>query len=78
MEEEALVYMDNIIQRALLPEMQDEAVNAVIHFLERHDAFDPVVGDAFSRYPAACRDERCVSGSIHFNTPNFYGIASIA
>lgn len=51
MEEVALVYMDNIIQRTLLPEMQDEAVNAVIHFLERHDAFDPIVSDAFSRYP---------------------------
>jgi hypothetical protein len=50
-EEGALVYMDNIIQRTLLPEMQDEAVNAVIHFLERHDAFDPIIGDAFSRYP---------------------------
>lgn len=49
-EEPALVYIDNIIQRTLLPEMQDEAVNAVIHFLERHDAFDPIVGDVFSRY----------------------------
>lgn len=51
MEEGALGYMDTIIQRTLLPEMQDEAVNAVIHFLERHDAFDPIVSDAFSRYP---------------------------
>lgn len=50
MEEGALGYMDNIIQRTLLPEMQDEAVNAVIHFLERRDAFDPIIGDAFSRY----------------------------
>lgn len=50
-EEGALVYIDNIIQRTLLPEMQDEAVNAVIHFLERHDAFDPIVNDVFSRYP---------------------------
>jgi len=50
-EDGALVYMDNIIQRTLLPEMQDEAVNAVIHFLERHDAFDPIVNDAFTRYP---------------------------
>lgn len=47
-EEGALPYMDNIIQRTLLPEMQDEAVNAVIHFLERGDAFDPVAGDVFS------------------------------
>ncbi|KAL7541642.1 hypothetical protein ACHAXR_011102 [Thalassiosira sp. AJA248-18] len=51
MEEGALVYMDNIIQRTLLPEMQDEAVNAVIHFLERHDAFDPIANDVFTRYP---------------------------
>lgn len=51
MEEGALVYMDNIIQLALLPEMQDEAVNAVIHFLERHDAFDPIANDVFTRYP---------------------------
>jgi hypothetical protein len=36
------MYVDNIIQRTLLPEMQDKAVNAVIHFLERHDAFDPI------------------------------------
>jgi hypothetical protein len=50
-EEGVLIYMDNIIQRTLLPEMQDEAVNAVIHFLERHDAFDPILNDAFSRYP---------------------------
>jgi hypothetical protein len=42
MEDSALVYVDNIIQRTLLPEMQDEAVNAVIHFLERHDAFDSI------------------------------------
>ena len=47
-EEGALSYMDNIIQRTLLPEMQDEAVNAVIHFLERGDAFDPIAGDVFS------------------------------
>ena len=52
MEEGSLAYMDNIIQRTLLPEMQDEAVNAVIHFLERQDAFDPIVGDAYSRYPS--------------------------
>ena len=50
-EEGALVYMDNIIQRTLLPEMQDEAVNADIHFLERHDAFDPIANDVFTRYP---------------------------
>lgn len=49
-EEGALVYMDNIIQRTLLPEMQDEAVNAVIHFLERSDAFDPIANDVFARY----------------------------
>lgn len=51
MEEGALVYMDTIIQRTLLPEMQDEAVNAVIHFLERPDAFDPIANDVFTRYP---------------------------
>ena len=51
MEEGALVYMDNIIQRTLLPEFQDEAVNAVIHFLERPDAFDPIANDVFTRYP---------------------------
>jgi len=50
-EEGALIYMDNIIQRTLLPEMQDEAVNAVIHFLERPDAFDPIANDVFTRYP---------------------------
>ena len=50
MEDSALVYVDNIIQRTLLPEMQDEAVNAVIHFLERHDAFDPIANDVFTRY----------------------------
>ena len=50
MDESPLAYMDTIIQRTLLPEMQDEAVNAVIHFLERQDAFDPIVGDAFSRF----------------------------
>jgi hypothetical protein len=49
-EDSVLVYVDNIIQRTLLPEMQDEAVNAVIHFLERHDAFDPIANDVFTRY----------------------------
>lgn len=50
LEDSALVYVDNIIQNTLLPEMQDEAVNAVIHFLERHDAFDPIANDVFTRY----------------------------
>ena len=50
-EDGALAFMDNIIQLTLLPEMQDEAVNAVIHFLERHDAFDPIANDVFTRYP---------------------------
>lgn len=50
-DEGALAFMDIIIQRTLLPEMQEEAVNAVIHFLERHDAFDPIANDVFTRYP---------------------------
>ena len=50
MEDSSLVYVDNIIQKTLLPEMQDEAVNAVIQFLERHDAFDPIANDVFTRY----------------------------
>ena len=43
-EETALSYLDNIIQKTLLPMMQDAAVNGTVSVLERPDAFEPITG----------------------------------
>lgn len=42
-EQPALEYLDNIIQKELLPVLQEEAVNGTVQALERPDAFDPVL-----------------------------------
>jgi hypothetical protein len=42
-EQPALDYLDNVIQRDLLPVLQEEAVNGTVVALERPDAFDPVL-----------------------------------
>jgi hypothetical protein len=42
-EQPALEYLDNIIQKDLLPVLQEEAVNGTVQALERPDAFDPVL-----------------------------------
>jgi len=42
-EQPALEYLDNVIQKQLLPVLQKEAVDGTVHALERHDAFDPVL-----------------------------------
>ena len=39
----ALEYLDTVIQRDLLPVLQEEAVNGTVQALERPDAFDPVL-----------------------------------
>lgn len=42
-EESAISFLDNVIQRELLPVLQEEAVNGTVQGLERRDAFDPVL-----------------------------------
>lgn len=39
----ALQYLDNVIQKELLPVLQEEAVNGTVQALERSDAFDPIL-----------------------------------
>lgn len=39
----AIEYLDNVIQKDLLPVLQEEAVNGTVKALERNDAFDPVL-----------------------------------
>ncbi len=41
-EESAIGYLDKIIQKTLLPMMQDAAVNGTVSALERPDAFEPI------------------------------------
>lgn len=41
-EETALDYLDRIVQKSLLPMLQDVAVNGTVAALERPDAFDPI------------------------------------
>lgn len=43
-EETALAYLDNVIQKTLLPMMHDAADNGTITALERPDAFEPITG----------------------------------
>lgn len=40
---QAIEYLDNVIQKDLLPVLQEEAVNGTVKALERNDAFDPVL-----------------------------------
>lgn len=42
-EETAISYLDTLIQKELLPVLQEEAVNGTVKGLERRDAFDPVL-----------------------------------
>lgn len=42
-EEPAINFLDEVIQKQLLPKLQEEAVNGTIRGLERRDAFDPVL-----------------------------------
>jgi hypothetical protein len=42
-QEPALKYLDTVIQKDLLPMLQEEAVNGTVKALERQDAFDPVL-----------------------------------
>lgn len=45
-EETSLDFLDTVIQRTLLPMLQDEAVNGTISALERDDAFEPIIDGA--------------------------------
>jgi len=40
----AIGFLDNVIQKELLPVLQEEAVNGTVLALERREAFDPVLG----------------------------------
>lgn len=42
-EESAIAFLDDVIQKNLLPMLQEEAVNGTVQALERRDAFDPVL-----------------------------------
>jgi hypothetical protein len=42
-EEQAITYLDQVIQKDLLPVLQEEAVSGTVNGLERRDAFDPVL-----------------------------------
>jgi len=44
--EGALEYLDSVIQRKLLPVLQEEAVHGTISALERNDAFSPVFNNS--------------------------------
>lgn len=49
-EETSIDYLDTVIQRTLLPMLQDEAVNGTISALERDDAFEPIIdGGLYAR-----------------------------
>uniref|UniRef100_A0A7S4S8A6 Exocyst complex component Sec8 n=2 Tax=Ditylum brightwellii TaxID=49249 RepID=A0A7S4S8A6_9STRA len=45
-DETAIKFLDNVIERKLLPRLQDEAVNGTVHALERADAFEPILDGA--------------------------------
>lgn len=40
----SIEFLDKVIQKDLLPVLQEEAVNGTVRGLERRDAFDPVLG----------------------------------
>ncbi|GKY97083.1 hypothetical protein MPSEU_000666800 [Mayamaea pseudoterrestris] len=42
-EEPAIEFLDRVIQKDLLPVLQEEAINGTVNGLERRDAFDPVL-----------------------------------
>jgi hypothetical protein len=42
-EERAIFYLDKVIQKELLPALQEEAVNGTVKGLEHRDAFDPAL-----------------------------------
>lgn len=43
-DETAIGFLDNVIQKDLLPVLQEEAVNGTVLALEKREAFDPVLG----------------------------------
>ena len=43
-DETAIGFLDNVIQKDLLPVLQEEAVNGTVVVLEKREAFDPVLG----------------------------------
>jgi len=49
--ETAIQFLDNVIQKELLPALQEEAVNGTVKGLERREAFDPVFGRSLYARP---------------------------
>ncbi|GAX19291.1 hypothetical protein FisN_4Lh133 [Fistulifera solaris] len=65
-----LTYLDQVIEKELLPDMQVEAVNGTVLGLERRDAFDPVLDRGLYARPHSNdpRDvEMCVACKSMFN-----------
>ena len=63
-EERAIDYLDSVIQRTLLPMLQEEAVNGTISALERDDAFEPRIDPAMYARAANSKNvevEMCVA-----------------
>lgn len=63
-EERAIDYLDSVIQRNLLPMLQEEAVNGTISALEREDAFEPRIDPAMYARAANSKNvqvEMCVA-----------------
>lgn len=52
-EEIVLSFLDNVIQKDLLPVLQEEAVNGTVRGLERRDAFDPVLDRTLYARPSS-------------------------
>lgn len=50
-DESAIQFLDGVIQKDLLPVLQEEAVNGTVKGLERRDAFDPVFGRSLYARP---------------------------
>jgi len=62
--ERAIDYLDSVIQKNLLPMLQEEAVNGTISALEREDAFEPRIDPAMYARAANSKNvqvEMCVA-----------------
>ncbi len=65
-----LTYLDQVIEKELLPDMQVEAVNGTVLGLERRDAFDPVLDRGLYARPHSNDPpdvEMCVACKSMFN-----------
>lgn len=65
-----LTYLDQVIEKELLPDMQVEAVNGTVQGLERRDAFDPVLDRGLYARPHSNEPpdvDMCVACKCMFN-----------